>query len=95
MLSKVISAGTGTAAQLWNAPLVGKTGTSEDWRDISFVGLTPDYVSAMWVGYDSGTNSWAIEAANSAGIWRSVFGTYADENYSGESFPVCETVDYY
>ena len=95
MLSKVITAGTGTAAALWNAPLVGKTGTSEDWRDISFVGLTPDYVSAMWVGYDSGTNSWAIEAANSAGIWRSVFGTYADENYSGESFPVCETVDYY
>ncbi len=92
LMENVITDGTGTAAALWNTPLVGKTGTSEDWRDISFVGLTPDYISAIWIGYDRGTNSWAIEAANSAGIWKSVFGNYADEHASGDSFPACDTV---
>ncbi len=92
LMENVITDGTGTAAALWSTPLVGKTGTSEDWRDISFVGLTPDYISAIWIGYDRGTNSWAIEGANSAGIWKSVFGNYADEHSSGEDFPVCETV---
>ena len=92
LMENVITDGTGTAAALWSTPLVGKTGTSEDWRDISFVGLTPDYISAIWIGYDRGTNSWAIEGANSAGIWKSVFGNYADEHASGDDFPVCETV---
>ena len=92
LMENVITDGTGTAAALWSTPLVGKTGTSEDWRDISFVGLTPDYISAIWIGYDRGTNSWAIEGANSAGIWKSVFGNYADEHSSGDDFPVCETV---
>lgn len=84
--------GTGNAAKLSDTPLVGKTGTSENWRDISFVGLTPDYISALWVGYNIGTNESAIENANSAGIWKSVFGNYADEHSSGKDFPECETV---
>ncbi len=95
MLSKVITEGTGTAAALYNTPLVGKTGTSENWRDISFVGLTPDYISAFWLGYDKGENPYAIEGANSAQIWRNVFGTYAQEHYSGDPFPTCDTVPYY
>ena len=36
--------GTGRAARLVNTPLIGKTGTSQDWHDLSFVGCTPDYV---------------------------------------------------
>jgi len=93
LLSNVISAGTGTSARLWGGtPIVGKTGTSEDWRDISFVGLTPDYVSAVWVGYDRGTNAWAIESMDSAWVWKQVFGTYADEHWSGDYFPECESV---
>lgn len=87
MLSEVIRNGTGTAALLENTPVAGKTGAVEDWRDLTFVGLTPDYVSAMWIGYDLGGNSWAIESANSSAIWKNVFGDYADENWSGASFP--------
>ncbi len=30
----------------------GKTGTTNDERDIWFVGLTPEAVSAVWIGYD-------------------------------------------
>lgn len=94
LMANVITDGTGQAAALWSAPLVGKTGTSENWRDISFVGLTPDYISAIWIGYDRGTNEWAIEGANSAAIWRNVFGTYANDTWSGNDFPECETVTY-
>lgn len=92
MLQKVITDGTGTAAQLWNTIVAGKTGTTEDWRDITFVGLTPDYVSALWVGYPVGMNRWAIEDANSARIWKNVFGTYANEHAEKTDFPDCDTV---
>lgn len=44
--------GTGKAARLANTKLIGKTGTSQDWQDISFIGCTPNYVSGVWYGYD-------------------------------------------
>lgn len=94
LLQKVIDAGTGTAARLGNTTLVGKTGTTENWRDITFVGLTPDYVSAMWVGYPTGENAGAIRNASSARIWYNVFGTYANDTATGATFPECETVKY-
>ena len=44
--------GTGKAAKLNNVPVVGKTGTSQEWRDNLFIGCTPDYVSGVWYGND-------------------------------------------
>ena len=44
--------GTGKAAKLSKTALIGKTGTSQDWQDIAFVGCTPNYVSGLWYGYD-------------------------------------------
>lgn len=92
LLQRVIKAGTGTAAQLGGTIVAGKTGTTENWRDITFVGLTPDYVSALWVGYPEGENPGAIRNSNSAKIWYNVWGTYASEHAVAEDFPDCETV---
>ncbi len=89
LLQKVITSGTGTAAQLSNTTLAGKTGTTENWRDITFVGLTPDFVSALWVGYPNGENISAIKNAVSAKIWLNVFGTYANAAATGNKFPEC------
>ena len=96
LLQNVITNGTGQSAQLSNTTVAGKTGTTENWRDITFVGLTPDYVSALWVGYPTSENwDWrAIEGADSAEIWKNVFGTYADAHASGNQFPECDTVIY-
>ncbi|HEV3364018.1 MAG TPA: PBP1A family penicillin-binding protein, partial [Acidimicrobiia bacterium] len=51
ILSQVVQRGTGTAAQLGNRPVAGKTGTANEWRDAWFVGYTPDLVTAVWVGF--------------------------------------------
>jgi membrane peptidoglycan carboxypeptidase len=32
--------------------IVGKTGTADDEKDLWFVGSTPDYSAAVWLGYD-------------------------------------------
>jgi penicillin-binding protein 1A len=50
VLTQVVERGTGTAARL-DRPVAGKTGTGQDWKDAWFVGYTPDYVAAVWVGY--------------------------------------------
>jgi penicillin-binding protein 1A len=51
ILSQVVQRGTGTAAQLGDRPVAGKTGTANEWRDAWFVGYTPDLVTAVWVGF--------------------------------------------
>ena len=50
VLTHVISAGTGTAADI-GRPEAGKTGTSQNYRDAWFVGYTPQLVTSVWVGY--------------------------------------------
>lgn len=92
LLREVITDGTGTPAALENKQLSGKTGTTENYRDILFVGLTEDYVSALWTGYEHGTNSYALKEASSSAIWKNVFGNYADSVKSGASFPENENV---
>ncbi len=56
MMSSVVndSHGTGTAAKFKNSdmPVVGKTGTTTDTKDLTFVGYTPYYVGSIWMGYD-------------------------------------------
>lgn len=94
MLRNVITDGTGKNALLTNKQNIGKTGTTEHYRDITFVGLTEDFVSAIWIGYENGTNSYAIKNTNSALVWKKVFGEFADNYVSDARFPECESVIY-
>ncbi len=52
LLKGVVQAGTATYARRLGRPLGGKTGTSNDNRDLWFIGFTPDFVAAAWMGYD-------------------------------------------
>ena len=52
-MEDVVKQGTGTACQLDNIPVAGKTGTTEAYNDLWFVGYTPYYTCAVWSGYDN------------------------------------------
>ncbi len=55
ILQDVVSRGTGRAARLANVPMGGKTGTAENFTDAWFVGYTPRFSTAVWVGYPYGS----------------------------------------
>lgn len=52
MMRSVVQGGTGHLANALKIPIAGKTGTSNDAKDVWFVGFTPDYVIGVWIGYD-------------------------------------------
>ena len=52
-MEDVVKQGTGTACHLDNMPVAGKTGTTEAYNDLWFVGYTPYYTCAVWSGYDN------------------------------------------
>ena len=83
--------GTGRAARLVNTPLIGKTGTSQDWHDLSFVGCTPDYVSGVWYGYEIPKEIPTGTYYSSSQVWKNVFGDIAEAE-EGKEFPECQDV---
>lgn len=53
VLKSVITEGTGVRARRLGIPTIaGKTGTSNDARDAWFMGMTPNIVIGVWVGFD-------------------------------------------
>jgi penicillin-binding protein 1A len=52
MMTSVVKSGTGFKAASLGIPIAGKTGTSNDARDVWFIGLTPDYAIGVWIGFD-------------------------------------------
>jgi penicillin-binding protein 1A len=53
MMRSVIEEGTGHRAKSLGLTIAGKTGTSNDARDTWFVGMTPEFVVAVWLGNDN------------------------------------------
>lgn len=50
VLEEVVERGTAVNAKI-GRPVAGKTGTGEEWSDAWFVGYTPEFVAAVWVGF--------------------------------------------
>ena len=48
----------------------GKTGTSNDYKDIWFVGLTDQYTMGVWVGRDRGTVESIYSSSPHLRIWK-------------------------
>ncbi|SES75851.1 penicillin-binding protein 1A [Natronincola peptidivorans] len=75
MLRTVVTSGTGTNANLSNRqiPVAGKTGTTNDAKDFWFVGYTPYYTAATWIGYDTNEKTLpGTSGSTAAPIWQSV-----------------------
>ena len=55
MMRDVVERGTATAIRRIlpaDVPVAGKTGTTDDNTDVWFVGMTPDIVAGVWLGFD-------------------------------------------
>ncbi|GIN16501.1 penicillin-binding protein 4 [Shouchella clausii] len=56
LLADVIASGTGKGITLGQSGYIGgKTGTSSQYRDLAFSGLTDKYTASVWVGRDEGS----------------------------------------
>ena len=53
ILEGAIERGTGKSLSQIDYPIAGKTGTTNESKDLWFFGLTPRYVIGVYVGYDS------------------------------------------
>jgi penicillin-binding protein 1A len=86
MLSGVIESGTGTRARL-DRPAAGKTGTTDDNSDAWFVGYTPQFTAAVWMG------AWdARIPMNNVGGIRVQGGTYPARIWSAFMQPAHENL---
>ena len=55
MMRDVVERGTASSIRRYlpaSIPVAGKTGTTNDNSDVWFVGLTPDLVAGVWIGFD-------------------------------------------
>ena len=82
MLADVINSGTGWRARAegFRLPAAGKTGTTNDYHDVWFVGYTPTTVTGVWMGFDQPreiiANGYAGELA--VPLWASVMAVATD-----------------
>ncbi|HWA92054.1 MAG TPA: penicillin-binding protein 1A [Rhizomicrobium sp.] len=53
LLEGVVQRGTGRSISVVGKPLAGKTGTSNDAKDLWFVGFSPDLACGVYVGFDN------------------------------------------
>jgi penicillin-binding protein 1A len=49
----VVQRGTATVLKSLNRPIAGKTGTTNEEKDVWFIGFTPDLVVGVFMGYDT------------------------------------------
>ncbi|MDB4887458.1 MAG: penicillin-binding protein family [Gemmatimonadetes bacterium] len=88
MMRDATERGTGGPARRavpYNIPIAGKTGTTNDNVDVWFMGMTPDLVAGVWLGFDRPKTITPGAAGGSlaAPIWGAMMAKY----YAGRSAP--------
>jgi membrane carboxypeptidase/penicillin-binding protein len=88
MMRDAVERGTGTAARAalpTSIPVAGKTGTTNDNVDVWFMGMTPDLVAGVWLGFDRPKTIAPGVAGGSlaAPIWGAMMAKY----YAGRPAP--------
>lgn len=92
LLREVVERGTGAAVRRWlpaEVPAAGKTGTTDEVSDVWFVGLTPDLVAGVWLGFDrprpivAGGSGGALAAP----VWGQVVAAYYADHPTPAPWP--------
>ncbi len=68
MLRSVVDEGTARLAQQLERPVAGKTGTTNDARDVWFAGYTPDHAAVVWVGFDDARSLGTQESGSNVAL---------------------------
>lgn len=81
MMRDVVERGTASSIRRYlpaSIPVAGKTGTTNDNSDVWFVGLTPDLVAGVWLGFDTPTSITPGAAGGSlaAPVWGKMMARY-------------------
>jgi len=84
MMQNVVNSGTGRAAQI-GRPVAGKTGTSEEARDLWFIGFVPQMATGVWLGNDDNSPTWSY-SSTAAEVWHN-FMTTVVKGMPPEKFP--------
>ena len=69
-MQDVISGGTGSNASVSGLTLAGKSGTTNEMRDVWFVGFSAQYTCGIWGGFDD--NSAQASSAYVKKIWKKI-----------------------
>ncbi|HLO52166.1 MAG TPA: PBP1A family penicillin-binding protein, partial [Kamptonema sp.] len=85
MLQGVVQGGTGGPAALSDRAVAGKTGTSEQARDLWFIGFIPQVVTGIWLGNDDNYPTYGA-SSTAAYNWRE-FMSQAVKGMPVEEFP--------
>ncbi len=92
-LESVVSRGIARSASIYGTQVGGKTGTTNDNYDYWFVGFTPKYSAALWIGTDHNTVM-SGSSGNAAYLWSKIMRQIPDIT-EGEYPPQPEDVVYY
>jgi penicillin-binding protein 1B len=86
LLRGVVEEGTGRGAWSYGvrAPVAGKTGTTDDYRDAWFVGYSPRWAAGVWVGFDREETVGLSGAAAALPIWARLFASVQGHDSDGE-----------
>lgn len=90
-MEDVVNSGTGTACQLPNMPVAGKTGTSTSNKDLWFCGFTPYYTCAVWGGYDDNKEC-DYDTSFRFRLWKGIM-SRIHENLEEKDFKVPSSVE--
>ena len=77
MLRRVVTRGTGRPASL-SRIVAGKTGTTEDARDLWFIGYIPQLVTGVWLGNDDNQKTRGGSSSTTV-AWRRFMGVVTEE----------------
>jgi penicillin-binding protein 1A len=69
ILVDVVEKGTGKNARLEGREVAGKTGTTDNVRDIWFTGFTPDMAACVWMGNQKYVPLHGVFSSNAAKVW--------------------------
>ncbi|MDQ7774055.1 MAG: PBP1A family penicillin-binding protein [Elusimicrobiales bacterium] len=93
MMKGVVQRGTGVRASSIRRPLAAKTGTSQDSKDMWFIGMTPDLAAGAWMGYDDFTSLPIRDWSSSQAVaWWAEIMAEVLKDQPARDFPVPEGV---